>query len=173
VAVAAITVSTAQAYPVTVDGLNYEVTLVHGTFAALPSELTAQIWFGDEALASSFSDALGFGLGYWNDGGHESPYFAFAAGTADSTHTFIYRHDYDAAYPYTYPMAFHSTWAVATAVPEPGGPDAGRPGLVWRGTGMQAHRPAGDRLAREGSGAPFVRLPSPVAPLTPRRGTPP
>ncbi|MBL9127747.1 MAG: hypothetical protein JNL97_08875, partial [Verrucomicrobiales bacterium] len=60
----------AGAVVVTIDGMDYDITTLTGTFDDNASVLTAQPWYGDETLANRFVDAVGARLGLPHDAGN-------------------------------------------------------------------------------------------------------
>ena len=88
-ALAAISLSpgSAQAYVVTVGGVQYDVTTFTGTYSAntskfaLPANGGVMPWWGSFTLANQFTVAVGNGLGFLNEGNTLGPLFVrFAAG---------------------------------------------------------------------------------------------
>ena len=72
----------ASAFVITVDSVDYDVTEVVGTYAALESMLAVQVWYDDNLLAYALADELEGGLGYPNNvpGTDFSPLFAVGTG---------------------------------------------------------------------------------------------
>jgi hypothetical protein len=86
-ALAAISLSpgSAQAYVVTVGGLQYDVTTFTGSYTDNASKFSTppapgvMPWWNNGNLATDFARALGSLAGYPNGGSFSSPYFAFNA----------------------------------------------------------------------------------------------
>ena len=71
----------AQAALFTVDGQQYDVTTITGTYNDNTALLESQVWWGDSALARAFAEVVQDALGTPNpldgSGDGEAPYFAF------------------------------------------------------------------------------------------------
>ena len=82
----ALAVPAANAATFTVNGQDFDITTVTGTFDSLNSTglLSNQIWFGDQLLAIDFATAVGFSLGTPNFGGDDGPLFAYGTDGTDS-----------------------------------------------------------------------------------------
>jgi hypothetical protein len=84
-ALAAISLSpgSAQAYVVTVGGVQYDVTTFTGSYNnntskfATPANSGVMPWWGNQATATAFATAVGTNLGTPNFSGQEGPYFAY------------------------------------------------------------------------------------------------
>ena len=84
-ALAAISLSpgSAQAYVVTVGGVQYDVTTFTGTFNdniskfATPANGGVMPWWGSDSLAETFASQVGLGLGLPNYGATHGPLFAW------------------------------------------------------------------------------------------------
>lgn len=83
-ALAAINLSpgSAQAYVVTVNSVQYDVTTFVGSYSNNSTILTSQPWFGNQNLAKTFAGAVATSLGTPNTGiygtpSSEGPYFAY------------------------------------------------------------------------------------------------
>ena len=63
---------------VTVDGTSYDITLIAGTYNDNSATLDSNPWFGNEALADTFAQALG-ALDGTPQEGIFGPYFVYAA----------------------------------------------------------------------------------------------
>lgn len=68
----------ANAVVVTVNGAQWDVSILSGSYNALSSTFNTQIWWGNSALAASFAETVGGDLGLPN-GGPVGPLFAYAA----------------------------------------------------------------------------------------------
>jgi len=84
VAVGTLAAGHAQAYVVTVEGVQYDVTTFTGTYNANTSKFAlppggVMPWWGSQALADSFATAVGANLGTPNtyDGNTSGPVFAY------------------------------------------------------------------------------------------------
>ena len=73
--------SSAQAATIssTVNGVNYNITTVKGTFDSLQSTLESQPWWGSTTLAGQFASAADNSLGLPNFG-ILGPFFAYGSG---------------------------------------------------------------------------------------------
>ncbi|ACB52270.1 putative transposase [Crocosphaera subtropica ATCC 51142] len=65
----------AEAAQITLNGTDYEVSTVVGTYDNLSSTLSMTPWFGDENLARSAATQVGNALGLPNLNGSSGPYF--------------------------------------------------------------------------------------------------
>ncbi len=74
--------SSAQAATVnrTVNGVNYDITTVTGTFNSLQATLQSQPWWGSSTSASQFATVVGNSLGLPNFFGINGPLFSFNSG---------------------------------------------------------------------------------------------
>ena len=128
-ALAAISLSpgSAQAYVVTVNGVQYDVTTFTGKYNdntskfSLPPAPGVMPWWGSKSLAQQFTVAVGDGLGFLQEGNTLGPNFgyAYSGGLVDSSNwrgngppTGMVSRSNDAGNPYI-------TWAQATPVPAP------------------------------------------------------
>jgi hypothetical protein len=88
-ALAAISLSpgSAQAYVVTVGGVQYDVTTFTGSYDAntskfaLPANGGVMPWWGSQSLAGQFAAAVAGGLGFPNENSFFSPYFGYRLNT--------------------------------------------------------------------------------------------
>ncbi|WP_272011622.1 VPLPA-CTERM sorting domain-containing protein [Roseovarius sp. ZX-A-9] len=63
-----IAVPAANAATVTVNGSDWEINTVRGTFGDIEGVLTSQVWWGDRAVAIDFAEVVGDTLGLPNFG---------------------------------------------------------------------------------------------------------
>ena len=73
----ALSVNLAHAATVTIDGTDWDVSTVGGSFDNLQPLLESQTWWGDSARAGQFASAIALSLN--TSGGGVGPGFAFAA----------------------------------------------------------------------------------------------
>ncbi len=116
---------TASAATVTVDGTEWEVSTIEGSYNDNQALLESQIWFGNEALAIEFSKETGFEFGT------VAPLFTFKKSFNTSFEVFSLSLRYRSLsnqparpYPVSFRTSTEQTYAVATpvsAVPLPAG----------------------------------------------------
>ena len=81
-----LTAKPAQAATFNVNGTDYDITTVTGSFNTLQTQLQSQLWWGNTQSASEFANLVGITLGTPNGYG---PWFAFA-GDASYTEAWGY-----------------------------------------------------------------------------------
>jgi hypothetical protein len=124
-ALAAISLSpgSAQAYVVTVGGVQYDVTTFTGTYNAntskfaTPANSGVMPWWGSSSLASQFATAVGSSFGFPNPSGR-GPYFAYEA-FSTAVRAWQYNQSGQVAFAGT-AQSLERSWAQATSVPVPG-----------------------------------------------------
>ena len=106
----------ANAVPVTVNSVQYDITTVTTTLAADSAELISQPWWGNETLAINLANALGGALGFPNVSiGSYGPLFAY-----NSEEGFLYakvKDDYGVL-SLAAPTVSTFTFAVVSSVPD-------------------------------------------------------
>jgi hypothetical protein len=127
-ALAAISLSpgSAQAYVVTVNGVQYDVTTFTGSYDAntskfaLPPAPGVMPWWGSGSLAQQFATAVGNGLGTPN--GQEGPLFGFVRqGPGNAFISYYSNHSSFGTIVTFTGISDSATWAqVAPAAPAPG-----------------------------------------------------
>ena len=138
-ALAAISLSpgSAQAYVVTVGGLQYDVTTFTGTYNATSSKFATAAnggvmpWWGNSTLAESFAQEVFGGLATPN--GASGPFFAYTKSNASGGYweAWAYGVDGMSGLPYPNPLANSSdlstsfVWAQATLYTAPSAPAPG------------------------------------------------
>jgi hypothetical protein len=70
--------SKADSITVTVDGTQYDITTVTGTFTDNMTQLESTPWWGDATLAQAIATAVADDIGTPNDGGIGGPLFAYS-----------------------------------------------------------------------------------------------
>jgi hypothetical protein len=136
-ALAAISLSpgSAQAFVVTVGGVQYDVTTFTGTYTnniskfALPPAPGVMPWWGSQSLALEFADAVGENLGRPDTQPYTGPYFGYSFDGAlmpwEQVRVCTFSNEYGANCSGTYASAAISTYALATAYTPPAAPVPG------------------------------------------------
>ncbi|TAF09216.1 MAG: hypothetical protein EAZ77_05785 [Nostocales cyanobacterium] len=121
--------STANAATFTVNGTDYDITTVTGSYNSLSSQLQSQVWWGNQTLASQFATIVGSSLGISS---YVGPTFAYGV-TGGGMFTFANGYAYTSLVngvtgyspEVSNPSAVYAIATVATpstpvSVPEPG-----------------------------------------------------
>ena len=123
--IAAFTVHPAQALPVTVNDISYDVTTLVGAFEDNRDVIVAQVWWDDQALAEDFALTVGNAFGAVNFFGTVGPFFAlveFPNNARPSIGGVGYRSDLDDGVSLTGVNSLvgeNVTFAIATPTPVP------------------------------------------------------
>lgn len=100
----------------TIDGDDFDVTTITGTFADNQTLLESQVWWGIPSLAFEFASVVGADLGIPNFT-YYGPLFAFSASTTPPNVTTYAFDDFDQfAFPFSRLPSDPVTYAVATPV---------------------------------------------------------
>ena len=126
--------SSAQAATIsrTVNGVNYDITTVTGTFNSLQATLQAQPWWGSSTSAGQFATVVGNSLGLPNFFGINGPLFSYSSGrffgiNTNTSQSFVL----GSVVPSARLNSLNLTYATAKATPVP--TPALLPGLLGLG----------------------------------------
>jgi hypothetical protein len=117
-----------NAATVTVDGADYDVSTVTGTYTDLSTTLQAQIWWDNQSLADTFAMQLGAQLGTPNPqilGYFSGPLFAYGTFGTELAEATSYSVDFDDALLSFPGQNWEQTWATAVSVSQVPIPAAG------------------------------------------------
>ncbi len=79
--------SRADSITVTVNGTQYDITTITGTFTDNMAQLESTPWWGDATLAQAIATAVADDIGTPNDGGIGGPLFAYSL---DAVNAFLF-----------------------------------------------------------------------------------